>query len=250
MAGGAGVSILMYHAIAEAPGPTSIPPVVFRAQMEALAASGRPVVPLEALLAGFGAVPPGAVVITFDDGFVDFATEAWPVLRDLALPATVFLPTDKMGGREDWAGGHLVAPRPLMSWDQVRATAAEGVAFGGHSMSHPDLTTLDAAALEAELVGCRDRIAAELGRVPETFAPPYGATNPTVRAACARHFRLSVGTRLGRAVGASDPHDLPRLEMHYFRDLGRWQAYLAGRAEGYLLVRQLMRSVRRTIAGG
>jgi peptidoglycan/xylan/chitin deacetylase (PgdA/CDA1 family) len=247
---GAGVSILMYHAVSDAPGPTSIPPVVFRAQMEALARSGRPVLPLTALGAGLETVADGAVVITFDDGFVDFLTEALPVLRELGLPATVFLPTAKMGGHEDWVGGNLDAPRPLMTWDQVRAAAAEGATFGGHAMTHPDLTTLDAERLEAELVGCRDRIAAELGTLPDTFAPPYGATSPAVRPACARHFRVSVGTRLGRAVSSSDPHDLPRLEMHYFRDPARWRAYLEGRAEGYLLARQLLRRVRRRVMGG
>lgn len=236
----------MYHSISEAAGATSIAPAVFRAQMEGLVASGCPVVPLGAVadaLDGGGAAPDQAVVITFDDGFLDFAEQAAPVLRDLGLPATVFLPAARMGGRDDWRGGHR-EPRALMTWDHVRGLAGDGFAFGGHSLSHGDLTALDDEALEREVAGCAARIEEETGVAPDTFAPPYGRSNPRVREAIGRHYRLSVGVRLDRVRGGEDRFDLPRIEMHYFRDVARWRAYLAQRAEWYLAARQALRAVR------
>lgn len=238
----------MYHSISEAAGATSIAPAVFRGQMEALVASRCPVVPLEAVadaLDGGDPLPSDAVAITFDDGFLDFAEQAAPVLRELGLPATVFLPAARMGQREDWAGSHRAAPRMLMSWDHVRGLAGDGIAFGGHSLSHPDLTTLDAASLEREVADCAARIEEEAGVAPTTFAPPYGASNAAVRAVIAEHYRLSVGVRLARMDAASDRYDLPRIEMYYFQDLRRWRAYLAHRAEWYLTLRQLLRRMRR-----
>jgi peptidoglycan/xylan/chitin deacetylase (PgdA/CDA1 family) len=241
------MNILMYHSIADRAGATSIAPAVFRSQMESLVASGCPVVALEAIgdaLDGNQALPADAVAITFDDGFLDFAEQAAPVLRDLGLPATVYLAAARMGGREEWGGREHGEARPLMSWDHVRGLAGDGFSFGGHSLTHPDLTTLTGESLEHEVAGCARQIEAELGTRPDSFAPPYGRTSPAVRAMIARHYRLAVGVRLDRATVASDRYDLPRIEMHYFRHPARWQAYLARRAEWYLTLRQALRGVR------
>ncbi len=244
-----GADILMYHSIADAAGPTSIGPACFRAQMEQLVASGRPVLGIEELvtvMAGGGAAPDGAVVITFDDGFLDFAERAAPVLRELRLPATVYLPTDRVGGREDWAAPQGGRPRMLMGWDHVRGLAADGFTFGGHSKTHPRLPDLDDATLEAEVAQPADRIEAETGSRPSTFAPPYGATDDRVRRVMRAHYRLAVGTRLARAA-SDDRHDLPRIEMHYFRKPARWRAYLDGRADWYLSLRQGLRAARQLL---
>ena len=74
--------LLTYHSISNDPGPTSIPPSVFRAQMDAVAASGHRVVRLSEVaewMAGRVELPARSLAITFDDGFTDFATEAAPV---------------------------------------------------------------------------------------------------------------------------------------------------------------------------
>ncbi len=242
----------MYHSISETAGATSIAPAVFRAQMEALAESGCAVVPLGAVadaLDGGDPLPDRAVAITFDDGYLDFAEHAAPVLRELGFTATVFLPAARIGGHEDWTGGLRSAPRDLMSWDHVRGLAAEGFTFGGHSLSHPDLTTLDAEALEREVAESAARIEEEVGAAPDLFAPPYGATNGRVRAAVARHYRLAVGVRLDRMTMRDDRYDLPRIEMYYFRDATRWRRHLAGRGDGYLAARKRLRGVRTAVLG-
>lgn len=242
------INVLMYHSIAEGTGPTSIAPGVFARQMDVLAESNCTVVPLAAVAAWLRErtpLPPRPVAITFDDGFADFIPAA-RVLQRHGFDATVFLPAARVGQVENWSGTGS-APRPLMGWDDVRALARDGVEFGGHSLTHPDLTTLTPDAVEREVGGSRDAIEEQLGRRPTTFAAPYGASSAAVRAAIARWYAAAAGTGFDRVNPASDPFDIPRIEMYYFRDAARFGAFLDGRAEWYFRARQAARAVRRQV---
>jgi len=90
--------ILMYHRVAE-PRPFTIEstsPRAFERQMRYLARHFR-VLPLSEIVEGARAgapIPPRALAITFDDGYGDNYTEAFPILRSLGLPATIFLTTN------------------------------------------------------------------------------------------------------------------------------------------------------------
>ncbi|HET9768749.1 MAG TPA: polysaccharide deacetylase family protein, partial [Thermoanaerobaculia bacterium] len=86
-------AILAYHHVGGGtPDRWRVSADAFRAQMEELARERQPL-SLQGLVEALadGEVPEGAVVVTFDDGYLDTLTVAWPVLRELAIPATVFL---------------------------------------------------------------------------------------------------------------------------------------------------------------
>jgi len=241
------VDILMYHSVSDRGGPTSVRPAVFAGQMAAIAGAGVPVITLDDLLAARegrgGGLAPHSVIVTFDDGFQDFADAAWPVLARHGFRATVYLPSGQVGRSEAWRGA-LVPPRPLMGWGTIRALAGEGVEFGSHTVGHPDLDALADEVLEAELTGSQREIEDRLGRPVRHFAPPYGIAGVAVRARIAALYRSSVGTRLGRASLAADPFDLPRLEMFYFADPGLWRAHLQGRGAAWLALRRGLRGLR------
>src|SRR5262252_8585646 len=214
------VDILMYHSISDGVGPTCIAPVVFRHQMATLAACGYHPVSLTACAAwvrGEGTLPARAVVLTFDDGFDDFATVAFPVLQARGWTATVFLPAGKMAGTNDWAGyPRGAARRPLMTWKTVAKLARWGIDVGAHGISHTDLTRLLPQAACEEIRQAQCLIEAQAGYRVTAFAPPYGTTSLAVRTAISQYYRTAVGTTMGHVVPTSDVYDLPRLEMWYF----------------------------------
>ena len=213
------IDILMYHSIADAPGPTSIAPEIFAAQMQAIAEADIPVISLDDMLAarnGQRELAPYSIIITFDDGFRDFLQNAQPVLAHHGFGAMVYLPSGQVGRDESWVGAHE-PPRQLMSWHEIRRLSTDGVAFGSHTVTHPDLTE------------------------------PYGLAGMREQRVIAQIYKTSVGTRLGRATLGGQLYDLPRLEMFYFRDIERWKTHLRGGGGGYLRARKLMRTVRETL---
>ena len=245
--------VLTYHSISEAGGPTSIPPATFAMQMEALAEAGYSSARLASFVEWHASKKAGGggnrrVLITFDDAFADFAGAAVPVLRRYGFSALVFVPTRQLGGVETWVGANQ-PPRRLMDWETVRSLAGEGFEFGGHSRTHPDLTRLDATTCESEVAGCAEDLAERLGAPVESFAAPYGRVSPSVVAMIARHSRAAFGTRLAIAQADRDRFDLPRIEMHYFRNRRHWAGLLDGR-RGYLRARQGLRAIRSALGGG
>src|SRR5689334_17389463 len=90
------LNVLMYHSISDSPGPTNISVETFKAHVEALVAWGFKAVSLAAFTAWRKSeieLPSSSVLITFDDGFADFAEQAFPVLHAHNFPATVLLPS-------------------------------------------------------------------------------------------------------------------------------------------------------------
>jgi peptidoglycan/xylan/chitin deacetylase (PgdA/CDA1 family) len=244
------VDILMYHSVSNRGGATAIAPAVFAAQMAAIAEAGVPVITLDNLLdarEGRQKLAPRSVILTFDDGFQDFADAAWPVMARHGFRPIVYLPTAFVGRAEGWRG-IADPPRALMGWGTIRALVKEGVAFGSHTVHHPDLDAMTAAEVEAELVRSRAEIEDRIGQPCRHFAPPYGLASAEVRARVAESYHSSVGTRLAEASPAADPFDLPRLEMFYFTDAARWRAHLAGRGAAWLALRKGLRAVKARVS--
>ena len=239
------VPVLTYHSISSEPGPTSIPPETFRMQIAILAECGFVSMTCKDFLdwrRGRNASAAPRVLITFDDGFADFATAAHPVLAERGFSSLVFVPTGKLGGREDWQGAN-VSPRALMNWSTIGELAKAGVEFGGHGVNHADLTRLGPERRHFEIERCAQDLAERIGSGVRSFAAPYGHVNVDVLADVARTFEVAFGTRLARARPVSDLFDVPRIEMHYFRNPRRWRSFLQG-GGAFFLARRALRAVR------
>ena len=237
--------VLTYHSISDAGGPTSIPPAVFADQMQTLADLGRRSVRLSEFIdwhEGKNDNAQEGVLITFDDALEDFATVAVPILKRHGFSALMFVPTRRLGRPEGWVAAND-PPRRLMDWATVRSLAKEGFEFGGHSRTHANLTKLSPTQREDEIAGCAEDLSAQIGKPIDGFAAPYGRVSPEVVKAIGHHYRAAFGTRLAIAKRGRDLFDVPRIDMHYFRDIKQWEGLLKGR-RNYLRLRQSLRAVR------
>lgn len=135
-----GVAVLAYHGVtADAPARERnrrrlhVPRARFEQHLRVLKAHATPLALgtlLERLEAG-QALPARAVVITFDDGYGNFVTQAWPLLRDAGVPATLFVVTDD--GRVPFWQDRLEAAleassHTALSWDGMDWALAPGAA--------------------------------------------------------------------------------------------------------------------------
>jgi peptidoglycan/xylan/chitin deacetylase (PgdA/CDA1 family) len=141
-----------------------------------------------------GEAPGKALAVTFDDGYRSVIDRALPVLSELGLPGTVFVPTNFMGGSgpmswpgiDSWLGTADEDELLPMSWEQLRELRERGWEVGSHTRSHPHLSQLDDGDLAAELSESRDTCTRELGADCTSIAYPYGDHDERVAAAAER----------------------------------------------------------------
>jgi peptidoglycan/xylan/chitin deacetylase (PgdA/CDA1 family) len=193
-----------------------------------------------------------AVALTFDDGFLNFSRLAMPLLVDLGLPATVFVVSDAVGTTNAWGGREVpgIPTLPLMGWKELHSVRDAGFEIGAHTRHHPDLTTVSGEQLEDETAGCVDRISAELGERPHSFAYPYGAVNEAVARHSRRLFERSVTTELRPLAPDEDTALLPRLDAWYFRGPGALEGWGTSSFRRRLWIRAQGRRVRALVTSG
>lgn len=178
-------TMLMYHSVSDErddPFHITVSPDRFDGQMRWLARRGLRGVSVRDLLAATAAGDGrGLVGLTFDDGYADFVTAALPVLTRLNFGATVFVVAGKLGGYNDW---EVSGPRkPLMTADDVRKVARQGIEIGSHTMRHPHLPWTDGEELLDEVRTSREIVADVIGEAVPGFCYPYGDLSADVEAA-------------------------------------------------------------------
>lgn len=151
----------------------NIEPEDFRRQLELLRREGWEFVSLADYVSQFGAGVLGrrVVTVTFDDGWRDNWDYAVPILRELQIPAVIFVVSGELPG---------VPVERRMTADQLRELEALGVEVGAHTRSHPNLTTISGGQLREELAGCRGDLETLLGRRVRFLAYPGGRFNGAV----------------------------------------------------------------------
>jgi peptidoglycan/xylan/chitin deacetylase (PgdA/CDA1 family) len=240
--------ILTYHSLDTSGSVISIAPTVFQEHMACLAEAGVPVVSLDRVRE-----TPGAVALTFDDAFRNFFEHAAPVLQRHSFPATVFPVSSFCGGRNDWPSQPKNTGVPvleLMRWDELRQVARAGISVGCHTATHPPLSSLSNEKLEEELRSSRSAIEDQVGVPVDTFAYPYGDSDPRVQQAASRHFRLACGTKLGFLSPSSGVLDLPRLDIYYIQRRFWFRGFAKPYGRAYLTARGLARSLRHRLSTG
>lgn len=220
--------ILGYHGVATAARRDDLfllqlPPDRFRAQLEMMLEAGfrfETVAGLAAQAQG-GPPPPGIAAISFDDALRNVLHNAFPILSELGIPATIYVPTGWLGGQNPWIGPG--GDGAILSGEGLKTLAAAGWELGAHTVSHADLSQLDYGACRREIEGSCEALH-ELSGIPvQTLAYPYGHYGPAaVRAARAAGLLAAVTTGSGswkpyeltRAmIGGADPFPVVLLKL-------------------------------------
>ncbi len=153
------------------------------------------------------------VMITFDDGYQDFADTAWPLLRRHDMRAEVFVVTDLVGGRADW-DRHFGEPAPLMDAKTIAELATQGARFGSHLASHRGADGLSTRELAEELLRSRHCIAQWTGLPPCALAAPFGLSDSRLQHLAAEcGYRVGFSTESAAAALTDRPMHLPRIEV-------------------------------------
>jgi peptidoglycan/xylan/chitin deacetylase (PgdA/CDA1 family) len=214
------IPVLMYHSIASQ-GPSALAqwrlsPDILAQQLKFLHEQGYYSVTSADCLRVLrdGKMLPGRpVVLTFDDGYCDFADNAWPLLREFGFRPEVFLVTDRVGGCASWDAQHG-PPASLMDWDEIARLQAEGVIFGSHMATHRHSTALSVDELVEEAARSRFTLQARLGIQANNIAIPFGTWDPRLlRVLKWAGYEIGYTTELGAVSVGMNPLALPRVEI-------------------------------------
>jgi peptidoglycan/xylan/chitin deacetylase (PgdA/CDA1 family) len=206
---------LAYHGVrdvsdAEDPKRLIVSPAHLEAHVRFLQRLGYRFRSAEEVLAD-GGLRSRTAVLTFDDGFADWPEIAAPLLARLGVRGTFYVCPGL------WNGQHPDVPGEagrLMGEEGVRALLDAGMEIGSHTLSHPDLRSLDDAALDRELRGSKAAVEEIQGRACRTLAYPYGLHDERVRrAAGAAGYELAWAWLPGRWRDLSAPR-LPGPPRH------------------------------------
>jgi peptidoglycan/xylan/chitin deacetylase (PgdA/CDA1 family) len=249
--------ILMYHSVSSDPEEGVEPyyrvatnPRRFAEQMQWLRDLGYMGLALEKALPMFDSKKANGVrpvAITFDDGFRDFYTEAWPVLRKHGFSATLYLPTGFVSPKRK-----VLHRRECLTWAEVRELWRHGMHFGSHTINHRKLYQLSWDEIECEAAISKDRIQQELQEEITGFAYPYAFpqedrrfTQRLGRVLREAGFRHCATTMIGRGQADDDPFFWKRLPANSCDDKALFAAKLDGAYDWLGLVQRGIRFLKK-----
>jgi GT2 family glycosyltransferase/peptidoglycan/xylan/chitin deacetylase (PgdA/CDA1 family) len=216
------IRVLCWHSIADLSHDPilrdyGVPPATFRRQIGELEDAGWAFVDPDEFLRFLHAgaqVARRSVLLTFDDGYADLASEAHPVLVSHSAAAVAFAVSGWIGRFNRWDVAKGRAPRPLAGREDLLRLSRGAFEVGSHTRSHPRLTEADPSELEAEVAGSRRDLATMGFSLPRLFAYPYGVHDGRVHEAVrVAGYQAAFTTEPRAARSRGDPFAVPRIEI-------------------------------------
>ncbi len=196
------IPVLVYHSIDNTNSVLSVSPDTLRKQFKFFRDKGYETLSLEDYFRHRkeNKSLDKKLLITFDDGYQNMYTGAFPILKEFSFSAVIFLVTDHIGKTANWIlrdskiieerltsslsaaevdldaeakRQQEIANYPLLTWDEVEEMHAGGVDFQSHSHSHHFISTLDETDLHKELALSREILEEKLKKKITGFCYPY-----------------------------------------------------------------------------
>jgi len=228
------IRILAYHGIEPCPSNSySVSVENFEKQMQYLKenCSVISLLHFEKLLQGSGNIPSNTIVITFDDGFMNFYQYAYPILKKYQLPATCFIIASKIESSDD----------NFMHRDILQEIIKDGiVSIGSHTASHKSLSQLGDKELLHEISGSKNIIEKKLGTPVDYFSYPYGTVRDIdkrcIEVLASSGYKLACTSINGVNSNNSDPYALRRTKIEWGDSLASFKKILRGSVDIWVIV--------------
>ena len=245
-----GLTVLGWHRIGTTPDGLTTRIEDFRNHLDCLQSLGAHVLPVDdaVRLLSTDRLPRRAVALTFDDGYRSVGQLAWPALKQLGMPATLYVVPGFLDGHDRFPWDqHASAPdAALLTAAEVLALSREGLDIGSHTMFHRWLPASPSAELLTDLRESRRQLE-QLVDAPVTgLAYPTGGWDRRVRHA-ARAAGYDHAVTVDRGLNRAGSTDVLSLRRSFVPDdVEDLEILLNG---GYDHLR-LVDSARRRVAGG
>jgi peptidoglycan/xylan/chitin deacetylase (PgdA/CDA1 family) len=122
------------------------------------------------------------VNITFDDGYESFYENVLPILKELSMPATVFIPAVFIGKTNHWDYSSFLQKRRHLNPSQIRELSDSGIEIGSHGYTHSSLAALSNRFLKIELERSKKELEDITGKQVRYISYPFGRYNDRVEA--------------------------------------------------------------------
>lgn len=176
---------------------------VFRNQMQYLKNKGYIILTMNDLVNFFDNGTPvsgKSVLLTFDDGYEDFNTDAFPILSSLGFHATMFTPTG------------LIQNPDYLTWDEISRMNGP-ILFANHTWSHKNVGVLT-ATMQYEISTADTQLADHGLNFLKVFAYPYGFdSSQAEKYLKTLGYKLAFGTKPGSILCKKQRFDLPRVRI-------------------------------------
>jgi peptidoglycan/xylan/chitin deacetylase (PgdA/CDA1 family) len=241
-----GLRILFYHRVSADRDELAVHPELFRRQMDCLASAGYRVFDIGQVadLLDCGETPERTIGLNFDDGCLDVAEHALPVLADYGFRATVFVATGVTDGRASFTW-YREQP-PLLSWEEIAELDRCGtLEFEAHTVTHPNLLAVDGHRAAVEIEGSKRELEARLGRPVTALCYPAGLFGERERAlAREAGYRVAVSCEPGVNLPETDRFALRRRQIDSRDSLLDFRAKVGGGHDTALPLRDAYRRLR------
>lgn len=215
------VPIVMYHHIdlLEKFEVATIPPERFEKHLQYLTKNRFDVLTMDDLIEAKKNNKPlsrKTVALTFDDGYLDNFTNAFPLLQKYGLKATMFVSSD------------LIGQPGYMDWDQLRAMRDYGIVIGSHTRRHEYLPQLKPEELTDEIFNSRKILQEQLNHPVDHFSYPVGGFNSLIKEMVKKAgYTSAVSTNRGYDRHNKDLFELKRVTIDEQDNFGaiRWAKF-------------------------
>ena len=239
--------VLMFHALDTRDDALAYAPDSFARVCETLHHAGWRALPPEELLRYVRArepFPPKHFALTFDDGYASVYRIAFPLLQKYGWRAVLLIAPGEKPSAHDQECLPVLFGREMLRWREIREMRARGFVIGAHSLTHRDLTRMDATHAEQEIIESGSTLARALDAPCNWFAYPHGCYDSSIRAIAASQYDAAFSTQLGLVNTRSDLFALERVEMYYLRADWTAKGLTRNWLPQYLALRNVPRRLR------